>query len=214
MFKIKREKSPPNLKSSYDSFCKEVKHMRVSKAYARYNELNGQMLYKYNTQETKELFRIMNYERCSFCGKIISDFDDEMTIEHIKLKSKFPRYIFKWSNLLCSCITCNRKRSTNDEDPLKYLDPTRIDVERYFEFSSNGEVLASSCLTEEEKEQSNHMIELYKLNRSNLVSKRKKFFLDLEDSEFLDRVKSDPNGNEHVLYLGQYRYYIKGVNDE
>ena len=55
--------------------------------------------YKYNTPETKAEFFKMTGGRCSFCTKKITDFNSEMTVEHIQTKVSTPSKIFAWENL-------------------------------------------------------------------------------------------------------------------
>ena len=74
----------------------------------------------------KKEFASMNHKRCSFCTKYLSDFNAEMTVEHIETKRDCPEKIFQWDNLLCACHTCNTKRSTNKYSANIYLDPKNI----------------------------------------------------------------------------------------
>lgn len=215
MFSINRgSDDPQKLKKINDIFIGEIKNLDKEKAYEHYKKHKGK--FKYNTLETKKKFREMNFERCSFCTKYISEFDDEMTVEHIKLKSEYPEKIFNWDNLLCACKTCNTKRSTNLCDDNLYLDPTKIEnIEKYFKFKLDGKIEPSKSLAEKEIEKSNYMIELYKLNRKGLVCSRRKFFNDLiEDDEFYEILKNRDNFNQNIIFLALFTYYKRRENNE
>ena len=153
----------------------------------------------------------MNYEKCSFCTKHISDFDDEMTVEHIKTKKDYPKYIYQWSNLLCACKTCNTKRSTKKYIKKKYLDPSKIDnIEEYFCYKLDGKIDVNKELDIESQEKANYMIELYKLNREELVCKRREFLKDLmEDDDYFEILKNKNFNSQNIIFLSVFTYYSK-----
>lgn len=214
MFNIKRAKSPQRLIETHNAFLKLVNGLDKEKAYQKYNDVKTQQLYKYKTEETETEFAKMNFERCSFCGRLLLEFKDEMTVEHIEPKVDNPSKIFEWDNLLCSCLNCNRKRSTNKYIKEKYLDPTKDDVSRYFDYKSTGKIVPSEKLEEIEKAKAQYMINLYKLDRDALQSRRKKFFLQLSNDDFRKNLGDEIETNEHILFLGQYLKYKEGANDE
>lgn len=159
MVKINRTYTPRKLAETNKAFKAAISGMSVKEAYDFYKK--HMCTYRYNTEETKGHFRRMNQERCSFCTRLIQDFEDEMTVEHIKTKKDYPKLIFQWSNLLCACRTCNTKRSTKTHDPQKYLDPTKIDdIEKYFCYQLDGSITVNEELDEKEKERAEYMIKL------------------------------------------------------
>jgi len=56
------------------------------------------------------------------------------------------------------------------------------------------------------------MIELYKLNRDDLVYDRRVFFRELLDDEFHGWIDKRDKFNKHIIFLGLFTYYKKEVN--
>lgn len=210
MFSVTRGAHPAELKNTDTQFKKEINGLNTKDAYKHYKKSKNRL--KYNTKETKTLFDKMNFRRCTFCGQPIEDFNKNMTIEHIKLKSTFPEKIYEWNNLLCSCKTCNTERSTNECDDNLYLDPTKITcIEKYFKFELNGEIKPNDGLGKDDLARADYMIELYKLNRDDLVYDRKEFFMDLLDDVFYDWIDKHDKFCRHIIFLGLFTYYKKEV---
>ncbi len=216
MVKINRTYTPKGLAKTNREFKAAIEGMSTKEAYDFYQAHKGK--YRYNTEETKQRFRKMNQERCSFCTKMIQDFNDEMTVEHIKIKRDYPKKIFQWSNLLCACKTCNTKRSTRIHYPDKYLDPTKIDdIEEYFCYQLDGKIAVSGDLDEKKREQAEYMIELYDLNRGDLVCKRREFMVDLmSDDDFYEKLKKLDESSQNIIFLSVFAYYrrCKEANGE
>lgn len=209
MFKIERTYTPGALSKTNKEFKAAIAGMDAKDAYHFYKTHKN--TFCYNTEETKRHFRKMNYERCSFCTKFIQDFDDEMTIEHIRIKRDYPQMIFQWSNLLCACRTCNTKRSTRRYYPEKYLDPAKTeDIEKYFCYQLDGTVAANERLDKCEREKAEYMIKLYHLNREGLVCQRRKFMRDLlSDDDFYEKLKNLDESNQNIIFLSVFAYYKK-----
>lgn len=157
----------------------------------------------------------MNGGRCSFCTKRISDFNSDMTIEHIEPKYCEPHKIFEWKNLLCSCRTCNTKRSIKPYKSELYLDPTKYtDIADYFEFNVDGTIEAAGNLTEEEKAKAAYMIEMYRLDREDLNNDRREFFRCLlDDDEYYNILKKDSRSSMRIIFLSVFTYYNRGVEN-
>lgn len=210
MFSINREPHPAELKGTDTQFKSEINGLNTKEAYEHYKKNKNRL--KYNTKETKNLFNKMNFGRCTFCSQIINDFNDAMTIEHIKLKSTYPGKIYEWNNLLCSCKTCNTKRSTNECVDNLYLDPTKFTcIENYFKFEFDGEIKPNDGLSQDDLVRAKYMIELYKLNRDDLIYDRRQFFIDLLDDEFYDCINNLGSCSKYIIFLGLFTYYKKEV---
>ena len=207
MIKINRTYTPKALSKTNKEFKLAIAGMSTKDAYDFYNA--HKKVYYYNTAETKRHFKKMNHERCSFCTKFIQDFEDEMTVEHIRTKRRYPQMIFQWSNLLCACRTCNTKRSTRAHDSRKYLDPAKIvDIERYFSYKLDGTIAAGRELDSAEKEKAEYMIELYRLNREGLVCKRREFMRDLMSEDgFYEELKKMDASSQNIIFLSVFAYY-------
>ena len=177
MTKIHRQDSPVELADTHQRFLVSTEGMDDAETYQYYKK--NQNYFQYNTAETKLAFQQMNSMRCSFCTKFISDFDTEMTVEHIQLKSVCPRKIFLWSNLLCACRTCNTKRSTKAYDKAQYLDPTA------------AEDVAAYCL-----------------NRKMLVCERRDFFVALmTDDEYYNCLTKHGISSQSIIFWATFTYY-------
>lgn len=203
--------TPKALSKTNQDFKAAIAGMSTKEAYAFYKAHSKK--YCYNTPETKRHFKKMNHERCSFCTKLIQDFDDDMTVEHIKIKRDYPQKIFQWSNLLCACRTCNTKRSTRAHCPRKYLDPTKTDdIEKYFCYQADGTIIPNDELDEEKMEKAKYMIELYRLNRDGLVCKRRKFMRDLmSDDDFYEKLKNLDESSQNIIFLSVFAYYRRCI---
>lgn len=211
---IQRNKdSLPKLSETSSCFKKEITGMTREEAYKHYDVRKN--VFKYNTKETTGEFKKMNYERCSFCTKLIQEFDSEMTVEHIETKKDKPEKIFEWTNLLCACRTCNTKRSTNRYDDKKYLDPTKVeDIEKYFCYNADGSISVNEDLTEEEKLQAKYMIDLYKLDRESLNVERRKFLYDLQqDEDFYKGLLKQDMDSRRIVFRCVFTYYKRRIKN-
>lgn len=207
MMKLNRTYAPKALSKTNKEFKTAIAGMNTKEAYDFYK--SHKRKYCYNTAETKLHFRKMNQERCSFCTKLIQDFDDAMTVEHIQLKKDYPKKTFQWSNLLCACATCNTKRSARAHDPTKYLDPSKIEnIENYFCFWLDGMITVNKTLTKQEQAKAEYMIRLYQLNRIGLVCKRREFMRDLiSDDVFYNKLKKLDKSSQNIIFLSVFTYY-------
>ena len=211
MIEMKRGSLPAGLAKTNRKFKMAIAGMSKEEAYAFYDNNKGK--YKYNTYETTERFKKMTYERCSFCTQCIQNFDTEMTVEHIRTKRDYPKKIFQWSNLLCSCNTCNGIRGTSPLDSDKYLDPTKVEnISQYFEYNNQGEILPNKKMTKEQQEKADYMIKKYKLDRPDLNKKRKKFMEDLMEKEhFYELLESEDFSSQYIIFLSVFTYYRRCV---
>ena len=209
MVKIKRTCAPKELSKTNKAFRAATEGMSTEEAYRFYKENHKK--YRYNTSETKRHFRKMNHERCSFCTTMIQDFEDAMTVEHIRIKRDYLKKIFQWSNMLCACSTCNNKRSTHVHILEKYLDPTKTDdVENYFCYLADGTVTANEELDEVDRKKAEYMIKLYKLNRDELVCKRREFLVDLiSDNDYYEKLDKMGESSQNIIFLSVFVYYKK-----
>lgn len=209
---IQRKKSSlDKLKKTNDDFNLLIKGMSVGDAYKFYKDNVGK--YKYNTSETKEEFFNMTGGRCSFCTKRITDFNSEMTVEHIQTKVSTPSKIFEWQNLLCACRTCNTKRNDKPYDKNKYLDPTKVkDISKYFEFKMDGTIKIAKGLTKLEEEKAVYMRDMYGLDRNDLNTDRKDFLRQLvNDDQYYDILKKDDKSSTRIIFLSVFTYYKRRI---
>jgi len=112
---------------------------------------------------------------CVYCERKITEIKSH--IEHIKPQSKFPSEIFNYSNLVVSCDdkdTCGKHKGGKWDD--KFINPVIENPEYFFEYITNGEIIASNL----NKERSFFTIEILNMNYDKLKSCRKIIFLRLE----------------------------------
>ena len=205
MVTLKRKgKVPPKLKAYNKEYHQKIDNINdISKQ----NEIMKQFWGK-NIQVRKELvneFEKINDSRCSFCTQIIPDFMKSMEVEHIELKSHEPKKALEWSNMLCSCSTCNRKRSIKKYESIKYIDPTiERRVERYFEFLVTGEIQHKKGLSTSDKAKADYMIKLYDLNDKDRIYKRMEFIQDIQDKDTFRFFKKH---SKYARFLDVWKYY-------
>lgn len=214
MVSLKRTKEPEELSRTNREFQTAISGMSTKEAYEFYKR--NERRYRYNTEEVKEIFRKMNHERCSFCTKRISDFEDKMTVEHMQIKRDYPEEIFKWSNLLCACGICNTKRGVAPYEKENYLDPTKEpDIERYFSYKMDGNMIPNGELDPQERQKADYMIKLYKLHRRELVCERRAFLHDLmEDDDYFEILCKKSDSSQSIIFLSVFKNYMRTQRGE
>lgn len=155
---------------------------------------------------------------CAYCEQSLaivfpnSKLSDISHLEHIKPKArnKYPQETFSQKNLILSCngFNCNFEPENpefcgHNKNQLYngrlFLNPTLIEnIETYFDYTIEGEIMPADNLTEEEKEKADYMINLLDLKNQTLVDMRKDMLSDVisrdddEINELLD--------NQHDIY--------------
>lgn len=72
--------------------------------------------------EVKEILKKRISGRCAYCKRVMGQHGMSWHIEHIKGKTKNPKYIFDMKNLTYACIDCNyMKSSTVDRPNISHL---------------------------------------------------------------------------------------------
>lgn len=209
---VRRKNALAGLDKTDREFKRCVAGMTAKDAYKFFLENQG--TFRYNTEETKAEFASMNYKRCSFCTQNIQNFSTEMTVEHIETKSDCPSKIFQWDNLLCSCRTCNTKRSTKKYRDDKYLDPTKLsDIERYFQFRMDGTIAVGEGLSDAERECAEYMVWMYQLDREELNADRREFMLKLLDDDYFQMLAKMEKQSRDIHFLAVFTYYKRRKED-
>lgn len=210
---IRRDKEClPELASTSEQFKREIAGKNRQEAYEHYE--NRKSTLKYNTEETKQEFKRMNEERCSFCTQIILEFERDMTVEHIETKKEVPEKIYEWNNLLCACKACNTKRGIKRFEEEKYLNPTKVeDIEKYFVYHADGTISINEELSQQETEAAKYMIDLYGLDRDSLVYERRSFFKDLQEDEFYEGLLKQRMNSRRIILRSVFTYYKRRIRD-
>ena len=96
----------------------------VNKEYKVPVIIKSNIPYKHFVSEapTKIAIFLRDNYTCAYCGKRCSD--DEITIDHIIPSSKGGTW--SWTNLVTSCVECNRKKKDNIWKPV-YAKPKAIE---------------------------------------------------------------------------------------
>lgn len=72
--------------------------------------------------KTKELWFERNkqpYYACDYCGKIMTR--TQLTLDHVKSRSKHPELRFRLDNLVPACWSCNTEKGSTDAGVFRHL---------------------------------------------------------------------------------------------
>lgn len=204
MTKLIRGDSPSKLLETHNRFIKLVADFNSVGKYEYYKAHKRSVSFQYNTIETKTKFFEIAGPRCCICSQRIKDYTNEVTVEHIEPKVHSPEKIFLWSNLISCCLTCNNKRSTNEHNPDLYLDPFNFDLVEYFAFDLDGLVKPNPTMRTEDQLKAKYMIDLYKLNRPDLLRERSRLIIDYMDEGM--HVLFSRGDHHHISCLWVFEY--------
>lgn len=122
--------------------------------------------------------------------------DEEMLgyhIEHLRPKSRYPLETFAYDNLVACALDSDALRHLRAEDlfgghakrdnhgSVRFISPLSHDCPKYYEYLSDGRVVASLELSDVEKDRANAMIALLGLNSPFLVNRRRRCWDELDD---------------------------------
>ncbi len=123
---------------------------------------------------------------------------EDSHIDHYKKKSIFPQLTFDWNNLIVatkdSDFGANYKDSKYQIKQNEYsliFNPVVDNVEEYFYYSQLGEVEPKCGISQENKAKVNKTIEVFNLNHSSLVKRRKNLMKLLESYKNSNLNKND-----------------------
>ena len=108
-------------------------------------------------------------------------------IDHFYKRCLFPKMTFEWNNLFVDGLSehygAKYKDSvvSNKRDYDLLISPNEIDVERYFTYMENGEIIVASGLTEQEALRADYTIKTFNLNNSELKSRRARVIKNVRD---------------------------------
>ncbi len=103
-------------------------------------------------------------DHCSFCDAYPMGRRLKSTIEHFKPKQKFPLEAYKWENLFLACGLCQEKGDSFHERLLK-PDEETYSFDRFFDIDwFTGELIPNPYASDEEQEQAEITIKLFRLN--------------------------------------------------
>ena len=95
-------------------------------------------------------------------------------VDHFRPKSKFPEWVYEWSNWVFACHDCNRLKG-DKWPPNGYVDPcsTQERPENFFRFdTTTGEILPKPELGPDLRDKAQQTIDDLSLNASHHLKKR------------------------------------------
>ncbi|MEA3450707.1 MAG: retron system putative HNH endonuclease [Bacteroidota bacterium] len=179
---IKVEKKTKNIPKSLSDEKFKNHYVKFSN-----NDVKALKIY-YSAKDVKSEFKKLYKNKCAYCESI----ENNPETEHYRPVSKYRYLAYEWSNLLPACHSCNLNKK--DKFPIKtsintntnitniqklneieepfVINPEIDNPEEYFEFCiKEGKILAKK-----DNERAKTTIELCKLNRTNLIERRKEKF--------------------------------------
>ena len=167
MMKMERLPQPVWLKENYKKWGKRFRRKLENPALKNDFVWATHKGKKVNTK-LLPILRDSTNKHCAFCDDKIK----KGTIEHFRPTSKNPLLSYFWHNLFPSCNDCQEKGNSTDKNLLK---PDREDYEfrRYFLFNPfTGEIIVNPKADGLEALKAKKTIEIYKLNRRELIEVR------------------------------------------
>lgn len=77
----------------------------------------------------------MSNNKCAYCECILDIESKDVTIDHFSPKSSNESLVIEWTNLLPSCLRCNRKKNRNED---VIINPCEIDPKEHLGIKNNG----------------------------------------------------------------------------
>lgn len=130
-------------------------------------------------------------------------------IEHIQPKSLYPARTFDFANLAASALASDDLKKTEivqeeafgghaklSQYDAKFISCHEVDCARYFSYLSDGRVIASNDLDQNDTDRANYTINVLNLNCPYLTNRRRRWFDELDQLFQEHQVK---NWNLHDL---------------
>ena len=108
-------------------------------------------------------------------------------INHFYKRCLFPKMTFEWNNLFVDGLSehfgAKYKDSviSNKSDYDSLISPNEVDVERYFTYMENGEIIVAPGLSKQESLRADYTIKTFNLNDSELKSRRARVIKNVRD---------------------------------
>ena len=108
-------------------------------------------------------------------------------IDHFYKRSLFSKLTFDWKNLFVDGLSEHYGAKYKDSVVSKKCDydslisPNENNVERYFTYMENGEIIVASGLSKQEAQRADYTIKTFNLNDSELKSRRAKVIKNVRD---------------------------------
>lgn len=204
MFKLNKKEIP----DFFTSAKKKVKTPLVSSAW---NDTNIRNI----SFELREHILLQEQELlCCYCETEIDSSSENSNIDHFKTRNLFPRLTLEYDNLLISCNTRYQCSSFKDDnikhksDYDKIINPATEDPDFYFDYLLTGEIFPKSNLDAKSKEKAIFTIEIFQLNNTRLVNKRKQVARSLS---YLKQQYNQPKLSSLYIHFPDFKSFIKNI---
>lgn len=130
-------------------------------------------------QELRDDLWPRQHGRCAYCERCVPA--ASTPIEHIRPKSRFHDYTFRYRNLMLSCDThgtCTDHKDNDWDDA--FIPPTDARCETWFCCDLNGLVAAADGLTGPDRDAVKVTIQMVNLNHPHLKTARENLLMTIE----------------------------------
>lgn len=188
---------------------------------------NNEDEFTYRTSEVKRLLLASSENRCAICSRVIYDFNNIgknnipniFTIEHMVPKSRNPKLIFEWANMIPCCVNCNNSRDDKEYDEKLYINPcSDCDFESFICFSYSGNIYCSNPIFADKVD---YMVRLYNLNsnskRNSIKSERRRYYKLLIDENYQKIVKLNKEfglSDNIIIFKDMYLFNERNTRHE
>lgn len=135
---------------------------------------------------------------CAYTELPLNNQQTIIHLDHFRKKSIYPNLRFDWNNLFAAVK--DHRFGAGYKDNIvdgknagqiycQVLSPLTSELNAYFHYATNGEIEPKSGLTEDDKSRAEKTIELFNLNESELVSRRRTIIAQI--SNYRDLSESD-----------------------
>ncbi|WP_256819820.1 HNH endonuclease [Dietzia sp. Die43] len=107
------------------------------------------------------------HSKCAYCESYIAAVG-YVNVEHIRPKSRFPRLVLEWTNLVSACSRCNTNKGDYYSSEYPLIDPTSEDPSRHLVF------MGAATFPYPGNRRAIDTIEVLQLNRADLFHQREK----------------------------------------
>lgn len=125
---------------------------------------------------------------CAYTELPLDSARSTIHLDHFRRKGIYERLRFEWNNLF-TAVKDNRFGSDYKDNIVKsnneqkiysvILSPLVPQLQRYFHYATNGEIEPSSELSDDDKERAKATIDIFHLNESELVSRRRTMMVQI-----------------------------------
>lgn len=111
---------------------------------------------------------------------------DHTHIDHFRKRSLFPNLVFDWENLFVDGVSENygakfKDKKIKKEDYALLISPAEKNVERFFSYMENGEIVVAKGLFPQDEKRAAFTIKMFNLTDPGLTSRRASVLKNVND---------------------------------